>query len=140
MELKFSTWPEVESYLKSSKTIVIPIGSTEQHGPNGLVGTDALCPEAVSAGIGKIILAVAVAMTFFCGDSCPALSDRCSGVDRANNLCGYGTTPFGFPGVYYPQTVHRSDLSDLRHGELADTTWFPTLLLFKRSWWKSFQQ
>ena len=41
MELKFSTWQEVETYLHKSKAIVLPIGSTEQHGPNGLIGTDA---------------------------------------------------------------------------------------------------
>lgn len=48
MRLQLSTWPEVEAYLETSKAILIPIGSTEQHGPNGLVGTDALCPEIVS--------------------------------------------------------------------------------------------
>ena len=53
MELKFSTWQEVELYLKSSSTIVLPIGSTEQHGPNGLIGTDALCPEALALELGE---------------------------------------------------------------------------------------
>ena len=53
MELKFLTWPEVEDYLQRSKTIVIPIGSTEQHGPNGLIGTDALCPEALALALGE---------------------------------------------------------------------------------------
>ncbi len=53
MELRFCTWPEVERYLKDSNAIVIPIGSTEQHGPNGLIGTDALCPEALALELGK---------------------------------------------------------------------------------------
>ncbi|MDJ0918303.1 MAG: creatininase family protein [Woeseiaceae bacterium] len=53
MELRFSTWQEVERYLETSKTIVLPIGSTEQHGPNGLIGTDALCPEALALELGK---------------------------------------------------------------------------------------
>lgn len=48
MLLHQSAWPEVESYLERCKGIVIPIGSTEQHGPNGLVGTDALCPEIIA--------------------------------------------------------------------------------------------
>ena len=39
------TWREVEERLKTSRTIVVPIGSTEQHGPNGLIGTDALCAD-----------------------------------------------------------------------------------------------
>ena len=53
MELRFSTWQEVDRYLEDSKAIVIPIGSTEQHGPNGLIGTDALCPEALALEVGK---------------------------------------------------------------------------------------
>ncbi|HKY96207.1 MAG TPA: creatininase family protein [Kiloniellales bacterium] len=53
MYLQLSTWPEVESYLKTSNACLIPIGSTEQHGPNGLVGTDALCPEILARGIEK---------------------------------------------------------------------------------------
>lgn len=48
MRLQLSTWPEIETYLQTSKAILIPIGSTEQHGPNGLIGTDALCPEIIS--------------------------------------------------------------------------------------------
>ena len=58
MQLQLSTWPEVEAYLGRSKAILIPIGSTEQHGPNGLLGTDALCPEIISrrAGDGAGIL------------------------------------------------------------------------------------
>jgi creatinine amidohydrolase len=53
MELRHSTWQEVECYLQNSKAIVMPIGSTEQHGPNGLVGTDALCPESLALEMGK---------------------------------------------------------------------------------------
>jgi len=40
MQLHLSSWPEVEAYLARSKAILIPIGSTEQHGPTGLLGTD----------------------------------------------------------------------------------------------------
>ena len=52
MQLHLSTWPEVEAYLGRSTGIVIPIGSTEQHGPNGLIGTDAICPEVIAARAG----------------------------------------------------------------------------------------
>ena len=48
MQLQLSTWPEVEAYLEHSQGIVIPIGSTEQHGPTGLIGTDAICPGHVA--------------------------------------------------------------------------------------------
>lgn len=53
MQLHLSTWPEIEAYLARSRAIVIPIGSTEQHGPNGLVGTDALCPEFIARLAGE---------------------------------------------------------------------------------------
>ena len=53
MRLQLSTWPEIEHYLHSSQGIIVPIGSTEQHGPNGLIGTDALCAEAIADGISE---------------------------------------------------------------------------------------
>jgi creatinine amidohydrolase len=48
MLLHLSTWAEVDQYLKRSRTIVVPIGSNEQHGPTGLLGTDWLCPEIIA--------------------------------------------------------------------------------------------
>jgi len=51
MQLAVSTWQEVERYLKTSTGIIIPIGSTEQHGPNGLIGTDAICPVRIAQEI-----------------------------------------------------------------------------------------
>lgn len=53
MKLQLCTWPMVEEYLRRSQTILIPIGSTEQHGPNGYIGTDALCPEAIANGVAE---------------------------------------------------------------------------------------
>jgi len=53
MKLQLMTWPEVEAYLQRSQTIVLPIGSTEQHGPTGMIGTDALCPEIVAEGMAE---------------------------------------------------------------------------------------
>jgi len=53
MLLHLSTWNEVETYLQTSGGIIIPIGSTEQHGPTGLIGTDAICAEAIARGVGE---------------------------------------------------------------------------------------
>jgi creatinine amidohydrolase len=53
VRLQLETWQEVDAYLKRSTAIILPIGSTEQHGPNGLLGTDAICPEAVAQGLGE---------------------------------------------------------------------------------------
>ncbi len=55
MRLQLCTWHDVESYLERSTGIIIPIGSTEQHGPNGLIGTDAICPEVIADGVGEQI-------------------------------------------------------------------------------------
>jgi creatinine amidohydrolase len=52
MQLHLSTWPEIEAYLQTSKAILIPVGSTEQHGPIGLLGTDALCAEFLAKRAG----------------------------------------------------------------------------------------
>ncbi len=52
MRLDQSTWCEVEEYLRRSNGIILPIGSTEQHGPNGLIGTDALCAEMIARAVG----------------------------------------------------------------------------------------
>ena len=46
--LALQSWPEVEAYLTRSRLILVPIGSTEQHGPNGLIGTDFITAEAIS--------------------------------------------------------------------------------------------
>jgi len=48
MLLHLSTWQEVEAFLQRSKTVIVPIGSNEQHGPTGLLGTDWLCPEIIA--------------------------------------------------------------------------------------------
>ncbi len=53
MLLHLCTWPEVEAYLERSRGIIFPIGSTEQHGPTGLIGTDAICAEVVAKGVGE---------------------------------------------------------------------------------------
>jgi len=71
MQLHLSTWQEVETYLSRSTGIVLPIGSTEQHGPNGLIGTDAICPEVVAKGVGEAALvptAAAVAGALYAFD------------------------------------------------------------------------
>ncbi|MFB3089643.1 MAG: creatininase family protein [Acidiferrobacterales bacterium] len=51
MLLQLCTWQEIEAYLQRSTGIIIPIGSTEQHGPTGLIGTDAICPEVIARGV-----------------------------------------------------------------------------------------
>ena len=54
MVLHHATWPEVEAYLKNSTGVVIPTGSTEQHGPTGLIGTDSITAETVALAMADI--------------------------------------------------------------------------------------
>ncbi|CAK0762007.1 creatinine amidohydrolase [Azospirillaceae bacterium] len=54
MQIALSTWLEVEDYLRRSRGIIVPIGSTEQHGPTGLIGTDAICAEVIARRVGDL--------------------------------------------------------------------------------------
>jgi len=47
-----ATWPEAERDMAGA-VLAVPLGSTEQHGPNGLIGTDALCATAVADGLAE---------------------------------------------------------------------------------------
>jgi creatinine amidohydrolase len=49
---------EVEQYLATSRAIIIPLRSTEQHGPLGLIGTDAICAERIAAAVGAQVEAL----------------------------------------------------------------------------------
>ena len=33
IRLQLRSWPEVEAYLERCKGVIVPLGSTEQHGP-----------------------------------------------------------------------------------------------------------
>ena len=53
IRLDLQSWPEVEEYLKNCQGIILPIGSTEQHGPTGAIGTDAFTAQAVALEVGR---------------------------------------------------------------------------------------
>jgi len=53
MRLALMTWPQVKSYLRERDAILIPTGATEQHGPNGLLGTDHLVAERLALALGE---------------------------------------------------------------------------------------
>jgi creatinine amidohydrolase/Fe(II)-dependent formamide hydrolase-like protein len=67
MLLHLSTWAEIEAQLARSRAVVIPIGSNEQHGPTGLLGTDWLCPEIIAHEAQKLAPDLLVAPTFNIG-------------------------------------------------------------------------
>ena len=52
------TNPEVEAFLKSHHTVIIPTGATEQHGPHAPLLTDVLIPNEIARRIAPTIGAV----------------------------------------------------------------------------------
>lgn len=48
MRLDRMTWPEVGAHLEAGGGVILPTGSTEQHGPMGLIGTDTFCATHVA--------------------------------------------------------------------------------------------
>lgn len=71
MLIHLSSWPEIDARLNDggplSRTVVVPIGSNEQHGPTGLLGTDWLCPEIIAHAAEKADANLIVAPTFNIG-------------------------------------------------------------------------
>ena len=41
------TWPEIAEAAERGAGVVVPVGSTEQHGPHLALSTDAVLPAAV---------------------------------------------------------------------------------------------
>ncbi len=150
MRLQLSTWQEVDAYLLRSTAIVIPIGSTEQHGPNGLVGTDAICPEVIAWGLGEKIGAL-VAPTLsigmaqhhlgFAGSVTLRPSTLIAVVqDTVNSLARHGFTRFFFLnghggniatlGAAFSEIYAESSLGTAGHNR-------PSLRCRMENWWNS---
>jgi creatinine amidohydrolase len=53
MLLMEQTWPDVRAYLERCRTIIIPLGSVEQHGLALPLGTDAFIAQAMSQEAGQ---------------------------------------------------------------------------------------
>jgi creatinine amidohydrolase len=49
---------EVEEFLQAYDTVIVPVGSTEQHGPHSPVGTDTLIPSEIARRVASQIGAV----------------------------------------------------------------------------------
>ncbi len=66
MKLDMMTWQAVEREIHQGTCLILPTGSTEQHGPMGFIGTDRICAEAVAcraADLSNVIVAPALAYT-----------------------------------------------------------------------------
>ena len=53
MRLDQSSWMEVRDKLKKPQGIIISTGSTEQHGPIGLIGTDTICSDLIASKVAE---------------------------------------------------------------------------------------
>ena len=53
MRLDQSSWMEVRERLKQPQGIIISTGSTEQHGPIGLIGTDTICSDLIATKVAE---------------------------------------------------------------------------------------
>ena len=51
MQLEQTGWMEVRDKIKDPQGIIMATGSTEQHGPIGLIGTDTICSETIASGV-----------------------------------------------------------------------------------------
>jgi len=135
MRIDLATWQEVDAYLKKSDGIIIPVGSTEQHGPMGLIGTDALCAEQIANATGeKIGVYVAPTLAYtpapfnmsFPGTISISVSLFQSLVTEIiSSLIHHG-----FKRIYFING-HGANLEPLRH---VFTT-FPDINIRIRSWW-----
>lgn len=65
MQLENMSYPEVEQYLEHNNSILLPIGSVEQHGPYGILGTDFIAAEGIAREVGeKLGILVAPAVSY----------------------------------------------------------------------------
>lgn len=46
--------PDVVEYLKKEQRIILPIGSTEQHGPDGILGVDHITATGIAYAVAKL--------------------------------------------------------------------------------------
>lgn len=53
MLLEELTYEGVEQYLKDKDTVLVPVGSVEQHSPYGVLGTDFITAEGVARKVGE---------------------------------------------------------------------------------------
>ena len=149
MQLQLKTWQFVEDYLKSKTGIIIPIGSTEQHGPTGLIGTDALTAEMIGRGVGEKVGAL-VAPTISVGmaqhhlDFPGSMTVRPTTLialirDQVMSLARNGFTRFyflnGHGGNIATVTASFSEIYAERSMERMSNQ--PSIKCVLRNWWES---
>jgi creatinine amidohydrolase len=149
MILQDATWADIQAYLCRSRGIVVPAGSTEQHGPNGAIGTDAICAEAIARGMpidGDILVGPTIALGVaqfnlgFPGTvNLRATTLMAVVADYVTSLAAQGFTHFyvlnGHGGNIAPCHAVFQDLH-LANSLVPAAAAAPGLRLKLRSWWE----
>ena len=148
MRLQIATWPEVESCLQRSTGILIPLGSTEQHGPNGVIGTDALVAESIANRAASehedILVAPVLAyapaqfnLSFPGTVSLRAATFAQVVEDVVDSLAAGGFTAFYFLNGHGANIAPvRSACHDLHQRRVLANQEMPPLRFRLRSWWE----
>ena len=146
MLLTESTWPEIDAYLRRSSGVVIPTGSTEQHGPIGLIGTDAICAEAVAQGVAArhdvlvgptLALGVAQFNLGFAGTvSVRATTYMALVEDYVRSLARHGFTRFYFLNGHGGNIAPLRALFQDLYASYSLTATAAPLRFRLRSWWE----
>jgi creatinine amidohydrolase len=135
LRLDHMTWPEVEAHLARKGGVILPVGSTEQHGPMGLIGTDAQCATVIAeqaAGLCGAVVAPTLALTpapfnmAFPGTiSISTATFAALAAEVIDALAHHGFRPI------YVLNAHGANLAPLREVLAAR----PDLALCLKSWW-----
>ena len=82
-----NTWEENQEALKTKKLAIIPVGSTEQHGPALPVGTDWIVAEYLAKKVGEKTDKGLVAPIRTCPLSCGFPGDYGGFTDNTCSIC-----------------------------------------------------
>ena len=106
MRLEHSSWLQVQEYFKDHDLVLLPIGSTENHGSHMALGTDMLVPDYIAGELDRQLeLLITPAIPFGVSDHHRAFPGTLSiGVDGltmvlskiCNDLYRYGARRFVF--------------------------------------------
>ena len=140
MRLALMTWSQVEAYLRGKDAIVIPTGATEQHGPNGLIGTDHLIADALALAIGERcgvavhpVLAVGMSQHHLGFPGTASLSAAGFGrqvTELVESLARHGFRTFYFVNGHGGNTPAASAAASDLLARREDLAWY------WRSWWE----
>lgn len=129
------TWYEVDARINAGAAVMLPVGSTEQHGPMGRIGTDTICAESVALAAAErcdAIVAPALAYTpapFNTGfPGTVSVSADTFRLLAAEVIAGLLTQGFG--GVFVVNG-HGANLDPLRQIKAT----LPQHQMTIRSWW-----